>query len=94
MQYDKPIDFVIIATPAATIPNILRECGEHSIHIAVILSAGFSETGEQGIKLQQTILSIAAQYQIRILGPNCLGIIRPHLVSTLLLAIIMRCQEI
>jgi acetyltransferase len=74
-----PIDLVVIATPANTIPEILIECGNKGIENAIILSAGFSETGIKGAELESTILNIAKQYNIRIMGPNCLGIIIPDL---------------
>lgn len=73
------IDLVIITTPNHTVPKILIECGEKNIHAAVIISSGFSETGKVGKELEETILKVAQQYHIRLIGPNCLGIMRPHL---------------
>lgn len=72
---DKVVDLVIIATPASTIPDIIRQCGERQTRAAIILSAGF----ESGSALQQSLLDQAQQYGIRILGPNCLGLIRPKI---------------
>lgn len=74
-----PIDLVIIATPANTVPEILTDCGKQGIKNAIVLSAGFSEAGIKGAELESTILNIAKQYNIRIMGPNCLGIIIPDL---------------
>ncbi|MFO7602274.1 MAG: bifunctional acetate--CoA ligase family protein/GNAT family N-acetyltransferase [Gammaproteobacteria bacterium] len=71
-----PVDLVVIATPAATVPDILRQCGEHQVRAAIILSAGFSDNGQPNA-LQQALLQQARQYNIRILGPNCLGLVRP-----------------
>lgn len=68
---------VIIATPAPTIPAILEQCWGNDIHQVVIITAGFGELGEEGKALQQEILEIARRNKIRIIGPNCLGIIRP-----------------
>ncbi|EKD71858.1 MAG: hypothetical protein ACD_46C00082G0001 [uncultured bacterium] len=78
------VDLAVIVTPAATVPTILRQCGEKNIHSAIIISAGFSETGEKGKELEQNILDIAKQYQIHFIGPNCLGVMRPssHLNAT------------
>ena len=73
------IDLVVIATPANTVPDIVRQCGEAGVHAAVVLSAGFSETGDNGKKLQEELINHAQHYGIRIVGPNCLGIMRPHL---------------
>lgn len=78
------IDLAVITTPALTVPDILRECGEKGIRSAIIISAGFSEMGQQGKELEQSILEIARQFQIHFIGPNCLGIMRPdaHLNAT------------
>lgn len=73
------IDFVIITTPAQAVPEILIQCGEKKVKFVLIISAGFSETGEQGQQLEKTIQKIAQQYDIRLIGPNCLGIIRPSI---------------
>lgn len=71
------VDLAIIATPAPTVPDIMRQCGEYGIRGAVVISAGFSEAGERGRRLEKSVMDIARQYGIRIIGPNCLGIIRP-----------------
>lgn len=73
---NKPVDLAVIVTPAPTVPDILRQCGEKNIRQAIILSAGFSETKNQGVLLEQKILQIAHQYRIRFIGPNCLGLMR------------------
>ncbi|MGR8933807.1 MAG: bifunctional acetate--CoA ligase family protein/GNAT family N-acetyltransferase [Gammaproteobacteria bacterium] len=72
-----PVDLAVIATPAATVPAILRQCGEKGVTAAVIISAGFAELGEPGKRLERELLDIARHYGIRIIGPNCLGVIRP-----------------
>ncbi len=73
------IDLAIITTPNHTVEKILKECGEKNIRAAVIISSGFSEIGKTGKELEDNILKIAKQYHIRLIGPNCLGIMRPHL---------------
>lgn len=73
------IDLAVITTPAHTVPTILRECGEKGIRAAIVISSGFSEIGEAGKTLEQTMLAIARDYHIRLIGPNCLGVMRPHL---------------
>ena len=72
----QPVDLAIIATPAATVPDILRSCGQQEIHAAIILTAGFTESGKPN-KLQREVVKIAHEYDIRFLGPNCLGLVRP-----------------
>ncbi len=71
------VDLAVIVTPAAAVPMVLEQCGGRGITSAVILSAGFRETGEQGRALEAQTLKVARQYGIRFIGPNCLGIMRP-----------------
>lgn len=73
------IDLAVIVTPAITVPNVLTQCGEKGIRSAVVISAGFSETGESGKQLEEKLLAVAHQYNIRLIGPNCLGIMLPHI---------------
>ena len=74
---DKPADLAVIATPAATVFEIIHECGEHGVRAAIILSAGFEDAqGGAGV-YRKAVLAEARRYGIRILGPNCLGLIRP-----------------
>ena len=72
-----PIELVVIATPAPSVASIVHQCGEKGVSAIIIISAGFGELGAKGKRLQQEILDIAHRYSIRIIGPNCLGIIRP-----------------
>ena len=71
------VDLAIIATPAKTVPGVVEECGKAGVKGIVILSAGFKETGPAGKALEDEVLRIAAPYGIRIVGPNCLGVMRP-----------------
>lgn len=73
----EPVDLAVIATPASTVPEIIHACGEHGVRAAIIISAGFSEGDNHGTALEKSVLEAARQYQMRILGPNCLGLIRP-----------------
>jgi len=72
------VDLAVIITPASVIPGLIRQCGEQGIRNIIIESAGFSEKGEEGKKLQNEIDETACFYQIRIIGPNCLGIVDVH----------------
>ncbi|MBI3775366.1 MAG: CoA-binding protein, partial [Gammaproteobacteria bacterium] len=74
----QPVDLAVIATPARSVPDIIRRCGEAGVRAAVILSAGFGESGDAGVALEQEILEHARLYDMRIVGPNCLGILRPQ----------------
>ncbi len=70
-----PIDLAIIAVPAKFVPDTLIDCSAAGIKAAVILSAGFKESGAEGTRLEQTVKDIAKDRGIRVLGPNCLGVI-------------------
>ena len=72
-----PIDLAVICTPAKTVPDIIQACGEHGVRTAIVISAGFSEGDGKGAVLERRMLEIAHNYQLRLLGPNCLGLIRP-----------------
>ena len=71
------VDLAIIATPAQTVSQIFEECGAKGIRAAVVLSAGFRETGPAGKKLEDELLRIADRHGMRMIGPNTLGILRP-----------------
>jgi acetyltransferase len=73
----EPIDLALIATPAATVPETVDACGRAGVGGLIIISAGFRETGEAGKRLEEEILRINSAYGMRIVGPNCLGIMRP-----------------
>ncbi|MCW8987454.1 MAG: bifunctional acetate--CoA ligase family protein/GNAT family N-acetyltransferase, partial [Gammaproteobacteria bacterium] len=79
-----PVDLAIIATPKSSIPEIIHACGEYGVRAVIILSAGFNNENENGPELLKAILEEASRYRMRILGPNCLGLIRPgsHLNAT------------
>jgi len=73
------IDLAVIATPAATVPGILRECGEAGVRHAIVLSAGFGETGTEGRALEAQMRDAARTAGVRFMGPNCVGLVRPWL---------------
>lgn len=74
-----PVEMVVIATPAEFVPGIVKQAGEKGVKSAVILSAGFRETGEAGKILEDELLSVAREGGVRIVGPNCLGVVIPPL---------------
>ncbi len=73
----EPVDLAVIATPAKTVPGVVKECGEAGVGGIVIISAGFKEAGEEGERMFEEILATAKKYGMRIIGPNCLGFITP-----------------
>ena len=74
----KALDLVVIAVPAEAVAGIMRECGEQGVGAAIIISAGFGEAGPQGQVLQDEIVEIARSHNIALVGPNCLGVVRPR----------------
>lgn len=76
----KAVDLAVIVTPAATVAAIMQECGKKKVKTVVVISAGFGELGTQEGKARETELAtIAATYKMNLVGPNCLGILRPSI---------------
>jgi acetyl coenzyme A synthetase (ADP forming)-like protein len=75
LDIDLHIDLAVIVTPNNIVPQIIEECGRKGVKAAVIISAGFKETGEQGKILEDKIKRIATEYDIKLIGPNCIGFI-------------------
>ncbi|NOS97447.1 MAG: bifunctional acetate--CoA ligase family protein/GNAT family N-acetyltransferase [Methylotenera sp.] len=73
------VDLAVIATPASSVPDIIEACGLHKVKVAIIISAGFGETGDAGKLLEASVLAKARQYGIRLIGPNCLGVLCPDI---------------
>jgi acetyltransferase len=74
---EEEIDLAVIATPAETVGGIIRDCGQAGISSAIVLSAGFGETGADGKAVEAALLDTARRHGVRLLGPNCLGLVRP-----------------
>jgi acetyltransferase len=79
----EPIDLAVIVTPAATVPGVVSECVAAGVKSAIIISAGFKEAGAAGVELERQIAD-TARGKLRLIGPNCLGVMRPvtHLNAT------------
>jgi len=71
------VDLAVIVTPARTVPGVIEECVDAGVKGAIVISAGFKEIGEEGAELEREILQKARQAQMRIIGPNCLGVMSP-----------------
>jgi acetyltransferase len=69
------IDLAVIVIPYPHVPEALRLCGEKGIPAAIVISAGFREAGMEGLEREMELVQIAHQYKIRLIGPNCLGVI-------------------
>lgn len=75
----RKVDLAVIATPAPTVPGLVEECGKAGVEGVIIPAEGFRETGPEGVKLEEQILEVKKRYGMRVIGPNSLGFIRPHL---------------
>ncbi len=74
LDVPEPIDLAVIVTKNEVVPSVLEECGKKGIKGAVVITAGFKEVDEEGAKLERRLAEISKQYNIRIIGPNCLGV--------------------
>jgi len=73
----EPVDLAVVVTPAKTVPGIISDCVDNGVRGAIIISAGFKETGPEGVELEKQILEHAERGKMRIIGPNCLGVMSP-----------------
>ncbi|MHB1079006.1 MAG: acetate--CoA ligase family protein [Prosthecobacter sp.] len=71
-------EMVIIVTPASTVPQLVEEAGMAGVKSVIVISAGFKETGAEGAKLEAEVLAAAKRHGVRLIGPNCLGLMNPH----------------
>ncbi len=69
------VDLAVIVIPYPFVPAVLEECGRKGIPAAVVISAGFREAGKEGLERERELIEIARRYGIRVIGPNCLGVI-------------------
>jgi acetyltransferase len=71
------VDLAVIVAPASAVPGIISECVEAGVEGAIVISAGFRETGPEGAELEEQVLAEARRGRMRIVGPNCLGVMNP-----------------
>jgi len=74
MDVPNSIDLAVVVTPSKIVPSVMEECGKKNIRGAIIITAGFKEVGGEGESLQTNVAEISRKYGIRIIGPNCLGV--------------------
>src|SRR5215469_17871995 len=75
----EPLDLAVIVTPAATVPGIVRECVDAGVRSAIVISAGFKERGAEGVALERLIQAELLRGSMRLVGPNCLGMMKPSI---------------
>jgi len=73
-----PVDLAVVVTPATTVPAVISECVDAGVMGAIVISAGFKETSPEGARLEQEVLKEARRGGMRIIGPNCVGVMRPY----------------
>jgi acetyltransferase len=73
------VDLVVVVTPAQTVPDVIGECVDAGVHAAIVISAGFKERGAEGAALELRIQEQLRRGAMRLIGPNCLGAMNPHL---------------
>ena len=73
-----PVDLAVVVTPASTVPGVISECVDAGVTGAIVISAGFKESGPEGARLEQELLKEARRGRMRIIGPNCVGVMRPY----------------
>ncbi len=76
-EIPEQVDLAVIITPPPTVPGIIRECGENGVHAAIVISAGFKEIGPEGAAIERRVLEEAQAGKVRVIGPNCLGVMAP-----------------
>jgi acetate---CoA ligase (ADP-forming) len=78
-EVPEPVDLAVLAVPASAMPDALRACGTRGIHAAILISSGFREAGSEGAAREGQCVAIAREHGMRLLGPNCIGVIDTHL---------------
>jgi acetyltransferase len=79
LDIPQQVDLAVVATPASTVPKIIAECAEAKVKSVVVISAGFKEHGAQGAALEEEIKTLLGPSSLRLVGPNCLGIMNPRI---------------
>ena len=76
-EIPEQVDLAVIVTPATSVPAIVRQCVDEGVKAAIVISAGFKEVGAAGVELERQVLTEARRGNMRIIGPNCLGVMSP-----------------
>jgi len=78
MDIPGPVELAVIVVPSRIVPPVLEEAGKKEVKASIIITAGFKEVGKEGAELERKVGDIARRYGMRVLGPNCLGLINTH----------------
>ncbi len=74
-----PIELAVVMIPAPYVPAVMEECGQRGVKAVIVITGGFKEAGPDGAALEQQVKAIADRYGIRMIGPNCVGVVDTHL---------------
>ncbi|HIE08370.1 MAG TPA: hypothetical protein EYP65_00805 [Armatimonadetes bacterium] len=77
LEVEGEVDLAVVVVPAPAVPSVIEECGERGIRFAIVISAGFKEAGPEGAERERQLKEVAKRAGVRIVGPNCLGILTP-----------------
>ena len=77
-QAKEPIDLAVIVVPAANVLDVMNSCARAKVKAAIVIAAGFKESGPEGLRLETAVADAAREGGIRMIGPNCLGVMNPH----------------
>jgi acetyltransferase len=77
LELPEPADLAVIVSPAETVPGVCEDCGKAGIKAVIVIPAGFKERGRSGQVLEARVLKVARKYGMKVIGPNCMGVIRP-----------------
>ncbi|MBN1964195.1 MAG: CoA-binding protein, partial [Anaerolineae bacterium] len=78
LEVPDPLDLAVVIVPAKFVPSVMGECVQRGVPTAVIISGGFRETGAEGAAREQALAAVIAGQTIRVVGPNCVGVINTH----------------
>lgn len=79
LKVPNPLDLAVIMVPAPIVPVVLKECGERGLEAVIVITGGFREAGPEGEKLEAQLRTIIETYKMRLIGPNCVGVMDAHL---------------
>jgi len=77
LELPEPPDLAVLVTPAKYTPSAMEDCGRRGIKNVIVISGGFAEVGGEGIKLQEELETLKDKYGMRVIGPNCVGVVVP-----------------
>ena len=73
-----PVDLAVVAVPREVVPEVVEDCGRHGVRYLVVITAGYREVGKEGLALEKDLLAQVRRYGMKMLGPNCLGLMDTH----------------